>query len=84
MGGERAERATLVGLRDQVIEALIERVEVETVEERPGNIVLITIRLPEGMTEHQLLAMQECVHLQLIALEGAHTRDVIVYVPRYI
>ena len=84
MDGERAEQSTLARVRDEVIGTLSERVDVETVEEQLHSIVLITIRLPEGITEQVRLATEEWVQLQLIALAGAHTREVIVYVPRYI
>ena len=79
--GERVEQSTLVHVRDVVIGALAERVEVETVAEQPGGFVLITIRLPEGITEQARLATEEWVQLQLIALE--HGQDRLGYVPRY-
>ena len=70
MDGERAEQSTLARLQDEVIGALAERVEVETIAEQPNGLVFITIRLPEGITEHARLATEEWVQLQLIALEG--------------
>jgi hypothetical protein len=84
MDGGRAEQSTLARVRDEVIGALSDRVEVEGVEEQTHSIVLIRIRLPEGLTDKTLLATQEWVQLQLIALEGVHTRDALVFVPRYI
>jgi hypothetical protein len=84
MDGERAEQLELARVRDEVIGALTERVEVETVEEQIHGIVLVRIRLPKGLTEQLRLATEEWVQLQLIGLEGAHTREAIVYVPRYI
>ena len=75
------ERATLARLQDDVTGALAERVEVEGVAEQPGGLVLITIRLPEGITERARLATQEWVQLQLIALDDG--QDQFVYVPRY-
>ena len=82
MEGERAEQSTLARVRDEVIEALAERVEVETVTEQPGSLVLMTIRIPEGLTEQARLATEEWVQLQLIDLDGA--KDGLVFVPRYI
>ena len=84
MNGERAEQSMLARLRDEVFDALSKRVEVAAVVEQTHGIVLITIRLPEGMTEHRLLATQEWVQLQLIALEGDQSHDGLVFVPRYI
>jgi hypothetical protein len=81
--GERAEQSTLARLRDEVIEALAERVEVETVAEQPHGLVFITIRLPEGITEQARLATEEWVQLRLIALEGAQAPAERVYVARY-
>ena len=71
-------------IQNEVVGVLVERVVVETVEERHDSIVLVTIRLPVGLTEQVRLATQEWVQLQLIALEGAQVRDGLVYVPRYI
>ena len=84
MDGERAEQSTLARVRDEVIGTLSGRVEVETVQEQPHSVVLITIRLPDGLTEQARLATQEWVQLQLIALETAQPHDGLVYVPRYL
>ena len=72
-------------VENEVVGVLAERVEVVTVEQRPDSHVLITIRLPVGMTEQARLATQEWVQLQLIALEGAaQAPDGPLYVPLYI
>ncbi len=84
MDGERGEQSTLARLRDGVIGALAERVEVETVAEQPHGLVFITIRLPEGITEHARLATEEWVQLQLIALERSQAPAEHVYVARYV
>ena len=67
-----------------MVGVLAERVEVETVEERPDGFLFITIRLPVGITEQVQLATHEWVQLQLIGREGAQPRDGLVYVPLYI
>ena len=94
MDGERGKRSTCVRTRDVVVDALAERVEVltmeeraeevegETAEERPGIFVLITIRLPEGITDQVRLATQEWVQVRLADLDGG--KDGLVNVPRYI
>ena len=84
MDGERVEQSTLARVRDEVIGALAERVEVETVEEKTHSIVLIRIRLPEAITEQARLATEEWVQLQLIALDGAQAPAEHVYVARYV
>ena len=84
MGGKRGKSSTLARVRDEVLSVLAERVEVETVEERPGSLVIITIRLPDGITEQVLLATQEWVQLQLIDLESAPAFDGLLCVPRYL
>lgn len=84
MDGKRAEAAPRARVHDDVVGVLAERVEVEAVEERPDGIMLISIRLPGGITEQVRLATQEWVQLQLIALEAAQTGDGLVYVTRYI
>jgi hypothetical protein len=87
MGGE-GEGATTPARRiiqNEVVRVLGERVKVETVEElRSDSIVLITIRLPVGLTERVRLATQEWVQLQLIALERAQAPDEHVYVALYV
>ena len=82
MDGERAGQSTRARVRDRVIGALAERVEVETVEEQTHGIVLVGIRLPKGTTEQVRLATEEWVQLRLIALEDG--QDQLVYVPRYV
>ncbi|HET7195809.1 MAG TPA: hypothetical protein VFI99_12560 [Nocardioides sp.] len=84
MDGERAEQSTLARVRDDVIGALSGRVEVESVQEQPHSIVLISVRLPEGITEQVRLATQEWVQLQLIALQSLQPHDGLVYVPHYV
>jgi hypothetical protein len=84
MDGERAEQSTLARLRDEVIGALAGRVEVEPLAEQPGGLVLITIRLPEGITEQARLATEKWVQLQLIALERAQAPAEHLYVARYV
>jgi hypothetical protein len=72
-------------IQNEVVRVLAERVKVETVEEpRSDSIVLITIRLPAGLTEQVRLATQEWVQLQLIALERARAPDEHVYVALYV
>jgi AmiR/NasT family two-component response regulator len=82
--GERPEPSTLARLQDEVIGALAERVEVETVAEHPSDLVFITIRLPEGITEQARLATEEWVQLRLIALEDAQAPAEHVFVARYV
>jgi hypothetical protein len=82
--GEQSEQSTLARLRDEVIGALADRVEVETVAEQPHGLVFITIRLAEGITEQARLATEEWVQLQLIALERAQAPAERVYVGRYV
>jgi hypothetical protein len=77
-------QSTPARLRDEVIGALAERVEVETVAEQPHGLVFITVRLPEGITEQARLATEEWVQLQLIALERAQAPAERVYVGRYV
>lgn len=79
--GERGKRSTCAGTRDVVTDALAERVHVQAVDEPPDGIVLITIRLPDGITEQLRLATQEWVQLRLADLEG---QDGLVYVDRYV
>lgn len=82
--GERAVQSTLARLQDEVIGALAERVEVESIAEQPSGLVLITIRLPQGIEEQARLATEEWVQLQLISLEGAQAPAEHVYVARYV
>jgi hypothetical protein len=84
LDGERAEQSTLARVQDEVIGALAERVEVESIAEQASGLVLITIRLPQGIAEQARLATEEWVQLQLIALEGAQAPAEHVYVVRYV
>ena len=51
MGDEGGPPPTPARIQNEVVGVLAERVAVETVEGRPDSIVLITIRLPVGLTE---------------------------------
>jgi hypothetical protein len=82
--GEEGGSTTPARIQNEVVGVLAERVAVEAVEERPDSIMLVTIRLPVGITEQVRLETQEWVQLQLIALEGAQAPDRLVYVTRYI
>lgn len=63
-----------------MVDALSERVEVEAVVERSeDNLVVVTIRLPDGIAEQARLATEEWVHEQLRARS-----DGVVLVPRYV
>jgi hypothetical protein len=84
MDGERAQQSTLARLQDEVIGALAERVEVESIAEQPSGLVLITIRLTQGIAEQARLSTEEWVQLQLIALEDAQAPAEHVYVARYV
>ncbi len=82
--GDEGGPPTPARIQNEVVGVLAERVAVETVEGRPDSIVLITIRLPVGLTEQVRLATQEWVQLQLIALERAQAPDEHVYVAVYV
>ena len=77
---EEEEQATPVRLREDVVGVLSERVEVEAIDARPQDgLRVVTIWLPDGITEQARLATEEWVQLRLRALS-----DGVVFVPRYI
>ena len=72
-------------IKDKVVGVLAERVEVEAVEPHPEiSTVLVTLRLPDGISEQSRLETQEWVQVQLWDLQAAQAADGVVFVPRYV